>query len=390
LALYTEIQKILKSRKFLIALIITIGFNILYCWFARNYVFNKSESYIKGYISDTEKQIKQLEQKLKKEKDAKIKKLYQEQIFDLNRIVQEEKLRLQYSKNPKKEMEGRAQYYKMMYENANKTGNYKEQESNKINYQIISENLKKKKYYSINKQLDGWSYLLSQSYGVAFFIIVIIALIIGSGIISDEYKEGTAKLLKTLPIKRANIVFSKFIASVLMISALVIGTQIIFFIVLSIITDSFKYYDVYCNWISRYKVIGFKVYPVLDNVKLLTLLESSILQLMTEIVIILAISGIIVFFSSIFENGAFTSISFIAIIVIISILRQKMLMIKTPVLKLLSLIFPWELSVVYTNYLPNELDWIYASTYVVIGLNLLLTIIFVLGSIEIFKHKENV
>jgi ABC-2 type transport system permease protein len=277
-----------------------------------------------------------------------------------------------------------------MYENAKKTGNYKVQESSKVNYQILSENLKKKKYYSIDKQLDGWSYLLSQSYGVAFFIIVIIALLIGSGIISDEYKEGTAKLLKTLPVKRSNIILNKYIATVLTISALIIGIQIIFFIVLSVITNSFKYYDVYCNWISRYKVIGFKVYPVLDNVRLLNLLESSILHFLTEIIIILAISGIIVFFSSIFENSAFTSIGFIIVIVVISILRQKMLMIKTPVLKLMALIFPWELTVVYTNYLPNELDWIYASTYVVIGLNLLLTIIFVLGSIEIFKRKEKI
>jgi len=387
--LYMEIKKIFKSKKFHSALIIVICFNLFYCWFMNSY-WNKSVESTKQYIADIEKDIKELEQKLKKEKNAKIRNLYQEQIYDLNRIVQKEKLRLQYSTNPKKEMEKRAQYYKMMYENAKKTGNYKVQESSKVNYQILSENLKKKKYYSIDKQLDGWSYLLSQSYGVAFFIIVIIALLIGSGIISDEYKEGTAKLLKTLPVKRSNIILNKYIATVLTISALIIGIQIIFFIVLSVITNSFKYYDVYCNWISRYKVIGFKVYPVLDNVRLLNLLESSILHFLTEIIIILAISGIIVFFSSIFENSAFTSIGFIIVIVVISILRQKMLMIKTPVLKLMALIFPWELTVVYTNYLPNELDWIYASTYVVIGLNLLLTIIFVLGSIEIFKRKEKI
>ncbi|WAM31715.1 ABC transporter permease subunit [Caldicellulosiruptor naganoensis] len=387
--LYAEIQKILKSKKFFIALIITIGFNLFYCWFVYNYE-NKSVESTKQYIADTERQIKELQQKLKKEKDDMKKRLYQEQINELNRIVQKEKLKMQYASNPKKEIEERARYYKMRYEISQKAGDYKELEINKVNYQILNENIKRKKYYSVGGQFDGWTYLLSQSYGIAFFIIIVLALLIGSGIVSDEYKEGTAKILKTMPVKRSNIILSKFIATVLTVSALVIGIQIVFFIVLNLITDSFKYYDVYCNWISRYKVIGFKVYPVLDNVKLLTLLESSILQFMTEIVIILAISGIIVFFSSIFENGVFTSISFIAIIVIISILRQKMLMIKTPVLKLLSLIFPWELSVVYTNYLPNELDWIYASTYVVIGLNLLLTIIFVLGSIEIFKHKEKV
>ncbi len=67
-----------------------------------------------------------------------------------------------------------------------------------------------------------------------------------------------------------------------------------------------------------------------------------------------------------------------------------MLVLKTPVLKLLSLIFPWELATVYTNSLPGEIEWIYASSYIVIGVNLLLTVIFVLSSIKIFKYKEKV
>ncbi|WP_083943492.1 ABC transporter permease [Caldicellulosiruptor naganoensis] len=326
----------------------------------------------------------------KKEKDDMKKRLYQEQIDELTRIVQKEKLKLQYGSNPKKEIEEKAQYYKMMYEISKKTGNYRELEINKVNYEILNENIKRKKYYSVGGQFDGWTYLLSQSYGIAFFIIIVLALLIGSGIVSDEYKEGTAKLLKTLPVKRSNIILNKFIATVLTISALVIGIQIIFFIVLSIITNSLKYYDVYCYWISKYKVIGFKVYPVLDNVRLLNLLECSLLQLLIEIIIILAISGAIIFFSTIFENGAFASISFFAIIIAISIFRQKMLILKTPILKLLSLIFPWELATVYTNSLPGEIEWIYASSYIVIGVNLLLTVIFVLSSIKIFKYKEKV
>lgn len=388
--LYTEILKILKSKKFFIALIITIGFNLFYCWFASNYVFNKSVKYSQQYISDTEKKIKELEQKFKKEKDDKIRRMYQEQIDELSRIVQEEKLKLQYGSNPAKEMEEKAKYYKSMYKNAEKTGNYKELEIYKINYKILSENIKMKKYYSDGNQFDGWTYLNSQSYGIAFFMIVILALLIGSGIVSDEYKEGTIKLLKTMPVKRSKIVLNKFVATVLTISALVIGIQIIFFIVLSIITDSLKYYDVYCNWISKYKVIGFKVYPVLDDVKLLNLLECSLLQLLIEIIIIVVVSGAIIFFSTIFENGAFASISFFTIIIAISIFRQKMLVLKTPVLKLLSLIFPWELATVYTNSLPGEIEWIYASSYIVIGVNLLLTVIFVLSSIKIFKYKEKV
>ena len=387
--LYMEIQKILKSKKFFIALIIAICFNLFYCWFVYKYE-NKSVESTKQYIADTERQIKELQQKLKKEKDDMKKRLYQEQIDELSRIVQKEKLKLQYGSNPKKEMEEKARYYKMMYEISKKTGNYRELEINKVNYEILNENIKRKKYYSVGGQFDGWTYLLSQSYGIAFFITIVLVLLIGSGIVSDEYKEGTAKLLKTLPVKRSNIILNKFIATVLTISALVIGIQIIFFIVLSIITNSLKYYDVYCNWISKYKAIGFKIYPVSDNVKLLNLLECSLLQLLTEIIVILAISGAIIFFSTIFENGAFASISFFAIIIAISIFRQKKLILKTPILKLLSLIFPWELATVYTNSLPGEIEWIFASSYIVIGLNLLLTVIFVLGSIKIFEHKENV
>ncbi|WP_271629739.1 ABC transporter permease subunit [Caldicellulosiruptor sp. DIB 104C] len=387
--LYTEIQKIIKSKKFFIALIITIGLNLFYCWFVYNEK-NKSIESTKQYVAYTEKQIKELQQKLKKEKDDMKKRLYVEQINELNRIVQKEKLKMQYASNPKKEIEERARYYKMRYEISQKAGDYKELEINKVNYQILNENIKRKKYYSVGGQFDGWTYLLSQSYGIAFFIIIVLALLIGSGIVSDEYKEGTAKILKTMPVKRSNIILSKFIATVLTVSALVIGIQIVFFIVLNLITDSFKYYDVYCNWISKYKVIGFKIYPVSDGVKLLNLLECSLLQLLTEIILILAISGAIMFFSTIFENGAFASISFFAIIIVISIFRQKILILKTPILKLLSLIFPWELSMVYTNSLPGEIEWIYASFYIVIGLNLLMTVIFVIASMKIFEHREKV
>lgn len=388
--LSAEILKIIKSKKFFITLIFTICFNLLYCWFVHDNLTNRSIEYSKQYISDTEKQIKELKKKLKKENDAKIKRIYQEQIDELSTIVQEEKIKLQYTSNPKKKMEEEAQYYKTMYKNYEKYGSYKQLELYKLQYRILSENIKMRKYYKLGDKLDGWFYLISQSYGVAFLIIVILALLVGSSIVSEEYKEGTVKLLKTLPTKRSNIILAKFATLVLTVSTLVIGIQIIFFIVLNIISDSFKYYNVYHNWISRYKLVGFKIYPILDNIQLLNLLECSLLQLFVEIIFIIAVSGAIIFLSTIFENGAFTSISFITVIIVISYLRQKILIVKTPVLKFLTLIFPWNFSQVYSNSMPGDIEWIFANSYVVIGLNLLLAALFVLGSIALFKLKEKV
>lgn len=45
-------------------------------------------------------------------------------------------------------MEEKVKYYKLMYKNVEKIGNYKEFEIYKINYKILSENIKMKKYYS--------------------------------------------------------------------------------------------------------------------------------------------------------------------------------------------------------------------------------------------------
>lgn len=308
----------------------------------------------------------------------------------MRRLVQQEKIKLQYGSNPKKEMEEKAQYYKTMYKNYEKYGGYKQLEIYKLKYRILSENIKMRKYYELGDRFDGWVYLNTQSYGVAFLIIVILALLIGSGIVSEEYKEGTVKLLKTIPTKRSNIILAKFATLVLTISALVIGIQIIFFIVLNLISDSFKYYNVYHDWISKYKVAGFKVYPVLNNVRLLNLLECSLLLLFVEVIFIIVISGAIIFLSTIFENGTFTSISFITVIIGISYLRQKILILKTPVLKFLTLIFPWNFSQVYSNLMTGAIEWIFANSYVVIGLNLLLAALFVLGSITLFKLKGKV
>ncbi|WAM32796.1 ABC transporter permease [Caldicellulosiruptor morganii] len=385
--LYAEIQKILKSKKFLTALVITIVLNLLFCLLLYN-MTNQNIGSTKEYIADTEKRIKELQQKLSKEKDEKNKKLYQEQINDLSRIVQEEKLKIQYISNPKKEVEERAQYYRIMYENSKKTGDLRELEFNKVNYQILSKNISKGKYYIYGRKFDGWYYLLSQSYAIAFLMIIILALLIGSNIVSDEYKEGTVKILKTLPVKRSKIILNKYIATVLTVFALFIGMQLVFFTVLNLKAGTFKYFDVYYDWISKYKMIGFEIYPVLDDVKLLNLLECSFLQLLTEIILIIAVVGAVIFFSTIFENGMFASISFFAIIVAISIFRQRLLVIKKPLLKLLTLIFPWNLAEVYTNSLQQRIQWLWASFYVVIGLNLLLTVIFVLAAIKIFENRE--
>lgn len=67
-----------------------------------------------------------------------------------------------------------------------------------------------------------------------------------------------------------------------------------------------------------------------------------------------------------------------------------MFIFKIFILKLLLLIFFWELVMVYINLLSGEIEWIYVFFYIVIGVNLLLMVIFVLSLIKIFKYKEKV
>lgn len=67
-----------------------------------------------------------------------------------------------------------------------------------------------------------------------------------------------------------------------------------------------------------------------------------------------------------------------------------MFIFKIFILKLLLLIFFWELVMVYINLLLGEIEWIYVFFYIVIGVNLLLMVIFVLSLIKIFKYKEKV
>lgn len=96
---------------------------------------------------------------------------------------------------------------------------------------IIEEN----NYYLENnikpQPYDGWEYVLENSFLSS--IISLFTIIVAAGIISNEFKWGTIKLLLIRPISRTKILFSKYVS--VLIFAL---TLLIFLLVTSLVVGA--------------------------------------------------------------------------------------------------------------------------------------------------------
>ncbi|ANU14424.1 ABC transporter permease [Planococcus halocryophilus] len=96
-------------------------------------------------------------------------------------------------------------------ENAQLTAEMKDDEFIQYtNQPIIEEN----NYYLENnikpKPYDGWEYVLENSFLSS--LISLFTIVVAAGIISNEFKWGTIKLLLIRPISRTKILFSKYVS----------------------------------------------------------------------------------------------------------------------------------------------------------------------------------
>jgi len=96
-------------------------------------------------------------------------------------------------------------------ENAQLITDMEEDEFNQFsNPPIIEEN----NYYLDNnikpKPYDGWEYVLENSFLSS--LISLFTIVVAAGIISNEFKWGTIKLLLIRPISRTKILFSKYVS----------------------------------------------------------------------------------------------------------------------------------------------------------------------------------
>lgn len=100
-----------------------------------------------------------------------------------------------------------------------------------INQPIIEEN----NYYLENDikptPYDGWEYVLENS--VLSSLISLFTIVVAAGIISNEFKWGTIKLLLIRPISRTKVLFSKYVS--VLVFAL---TLLLFLLVISWITGA--------------------------------------------------------------------------------------------------------------------------------------------------------
>ncbi|RLQ89797.1 ABC transporter permease [Planomicrobium sp. Y74] len=111
-------------------------------------------------------------------------------------------------------------------ENAQLTAEMQDEEfGGFMNDMIIAEN----SYHLENnikpQPYDGWEYVLENSFLTS--VISLFTIIVAAGIISNEFKWGTIKLLLIRPISRTKILFSKYV------SVLIFALTLLVFLLLS-------------------------------------------------------------------------------------------------------------------------------------------------------------
>ncbi|MGL4741483.1 MAG: ABC transporter permease subunit [Sarcina sp.] len=92
-------------------------------------------------------------------------------------------------------------------------------------------------WYSLDNNIPQMQYLFSaresfmSSYDIIFIATILMIIIIGSGIVSNEFNTGTIRMLAMRPVSRTKILLSKLLALILIgFATLALGVSIIFII----------------------------------------------------------------------------------------------------------------------------------------------------------------
>lgn len=183
---------------------------------------NDWKSFVKEEVVNEEKSLKELQTSLDKEKNKNKQSELKKQIEQTKLNIEKLKFRLNKDISYTNTYLNTAleNYYSIQAENLNynaKTANYEE----KIGHNNSLTEMAKNKYaidhnQNINKQNS------SRGIFINFFneyemLILIVIVMIGGSIVSEEFSKGTIKLLLIRPHSRAKILTSKFISLILTI-----------------------------------------------------------------------------------------------------------------------------------------------------------------------------
>ncbi|GLC29420.1 ABC transporter permease [Clostridium omnivorum] len=228
-----EIYKIIKSKKYLLAIIAMLVLIIIQMFAIYNSAQNeRPEIKIKNnekLLVDYRVKVREegLSQDLKKDYEAKIKKLEEE-----NKELQEELVSPNY--NWKEKLKKKNESLKKDKQNAEIALNYNEVENVnsqiKVNEHLINNNIMPQKPYKISafanmKNIIGF---------INIIFLPILVLIICYDQISGEIHYSTIKMLLTKPITRGKILISKFLSSFIICCGTLILLEVLAFIILGI------------------------------------------------------------------------------------------------------------------------------------------------------------
>ncbi|WP_050607280.1 ABC transporter permease subunit [Clostridium niameyense] len=325
-----EIKKIILSKKYIIAmsifLILYSGVTFLICRDTMNLkpeiLLNKNKTYME-YLKK-EKKSGGASQKRKAEIDNTITEIE----------MHNESLRFEV-KN--KNINWRKRLIKQN-KDLNKQLNLEREKDNVRKVATYNQEVKTNEYYlkhniepTLNYEITAFNIMPKVNIFVGLLIISVIIAIIVSDSVSGEFNSSTIKLLLTKPVSREQVLFSKFLASIITCVLSFMIVEVLVFIILGMVFKfgSFKEPIVfYSNYIKDRDMIaktGFGVLPDLNSLKICSIMKLTVLSELFNILFITCMVSLCILFSTLAKKSS-TSISISVILFsIISVLTTSQL-----------------------------------------------------------------
>ncbi|WP_434303870.1 ABC transporter permease subunit [Clostridium botulinum] len=325
-----EIKKIILSRKYIVAmsifLVLYACMSVLMCKDTLNskpeILLSNNEKNL-GYWQK-EKEDKNISKKRKSEIDQNIKYM-ERRNKDLKFEIANKNL--DWKKRLKKD-------------NNNLKKQIKEAEKKGENIEISEYNqrIAENEYYlnnnikpTPNYEITAFNVMPKMNIFVGFLIISVIIAIMTSDSVSGEFNPATIKLLLTKPVSRERVLFSKFMASVLVCILSFLIIKILAFLVLGTVFSfgSFKepmaYYSRYIANKDLIANIGLGVKPDLSSLKMSSIFKFVVLSEGINMLFIMATVSVCLLISTLTKKSS-TSISISGVLfAVISIINTKQL-----------------------------------------------------------------
>ncbi|WP_434305526.1 ABC transporter permease subunit [Clostridium botulinum] len=182
-----------------------------------------------------------------------------------------------------------------------------------------------------NYEITAFNVMPKVNMIIGFLIISIIIAIMTSTSVSGEFNPATIKLLLTKPVSRERVLFSKFMASVLVCILAFLIIKILAFLVLGTVFSfgSFKepmaYYSRYIANKDLIANIGLGVKPDLSSLKMSSIFKFVVLSEGINMLFIMATVSVCLLISTLTKKSS-TSISISGVLfAVISIINTKQL-----------------------------------------------------------------